>query len=203
MYRRSGGNLLFLIFFVTAVVCLAANASGDEITDQLAKAIEYYEKGDYHKAADELRWVLTQLETLQGNRLQTFFPDPLENYKAEKTSVTSMPGGGAMATRIYRSEETESVIDIEMGLNSPLIQSMSLIFMNPSISGYSEKQFSQINGYKVLEEYKEDSKTGKMMVLVGDRLLIILEGQNISGLTDLKKYVQKMDLEEMHKTLSE
>jgi len=162
----------------------------------LRRALELYPLKQYLEMGDLLRFCLTRLEERQKELLVSFFPAPPEEFQATKPTVTSLPGGGQMASQEYLHLSGSPVLVLEMSLDSPLIEAMAEAFVDRRRAG-ENGQLLTIRKYRALAEFDAKERKGKITLLLKDRLLIIAKGTNISDLTEVEKLIASLDLERM------
>jgi hypothetical protein len=169
----------------------------DEVTDTIKEALAAYEKGDTVQATEDLSYALELIKQQKGNRLKSFLPEPLSGWKAGEVEIQSvgaaMMGGGTTLHRDYHKGDAE--IAIEIVTDSPLIQSMSMMFSNPM---FAAGKLKRIHRQKAIIEYDAAQHAGKLTMMVDNRILITIEGRNISE-NDLIAYAEAIDIEGMKK----
>jgi hypothetical protein len=169
----------------------------DEVTDTINEALSAYEKGDTVQATEDLNYALELIRQQKGNRLKSFLPEPLSGWKAGEVETESMGaammGGGMMLHRNYHKDNAE--IAIEIVTDSPLIQSMSMMFSNPM---FAAGKLKRIHKQKAIIEYNANQHAGKLSMMVDNRILITIKGRNVSE-NDLIAYAKAIDIEGMKK----
>jgi hypothetical protein len=176
-------------------VSLPANA--DEIGDTIKEALNAYEKGDITQAKEDLQYALELLKQASGGKLKSFFPEPLEGWKAseieDQSQGAAMLGGGVFLHRTYKKGDAE--VTIEFVSDSPVVQSVGMMLANPMFAGGALKR---IHREKALIEYRSDEKKGKLTIIVNNKVMISIEGEGVSK-EDLIAYAKAIDIEGMKK----
>ncbi len=185
-------NLLFALIciFAFSPSCLHATTS-DPILETINKAIEEYRNNDFGNAATSLDYASQLIRQKKGEALGELLPPPLDGWQAEpgksKVTAASLFGGGLTAERKYQKEN--STVEIAIVTDSPLLQSMIMMFSNP-IFAASAGQFELINGHKGIVNFKNNQ--GYINIVINNRFLITLNGKNTS-LDDLMNYAKSID----------
>lgn len=191
--------LCVAIIFMTALLPSVQPLQADDVEEQLANALEQYRAKHYAQVSDLLRWCLNRIEDRQRDLLVSFLPEKFEHYVAQKASVTSLPGGGQMASRDYHHPSQTRLLTLEMSLDSPLIESMADLFVDPKRAG-NESESLTVRNYKAVAEYKKGEQKGAITLLIRQRLLIIARGTNVDDLTEVEALLSILELERMEQT---
>ena len=137
------------------------------------------------------------VKTAREKVLEKLLPEPLAGWSAEhadsKAMGAAMFGGATTAERRYI--KNDSSISIKFSTDSPMMQSMLMMFSNP-IFAASAGKIELINGQKAIVDFKETS--GNMNIVIGNNILITIEGNNIKR-DDLMAYAGKIDMAKLAK----
>ncbi len=182
--------LILLAFTVTALLALPAQA--DELSDSLAKAQALYAQGKYTEAITELNFAIAQIQSKQMEQYETLFPVPLANWTADK--IESQAGmaimGGISLSRYYHNEAGANVT-LSIVSDSPLMSGMLMAMGNPLMLG--GKKVVSIKGEKAVDDWDNDSKAGKLQIIVDSRVLITIDGNSLEKKEDLLAYANAID----------
>jgi hypothetical protein len=134
----------------------------------------------------------------KGGDLQSFLPQPLAGWEAEEATSQSvgaaMLGGGVSAERQYN--KGSSSVRIQIVTDSPMIQSMMMMFGNPMLAGADGGKMEKISGEKAIVKYNAADKSGDITLVIANRFLVTLDG-NDASLEDLKAYAAKIDYKKL------
>lgn len=173
-------------------------AWGDEVTDSINEALQSYQSGKYSEAMTGLNYAAQLIGQKKGGDLQTFLPQPLDGWKAEEATSqamgASMLGGGVSAERHYTKDS--SSVSIQIVSDSPMLQSVVMMFGNPMLVGADGGKLEKISGEKVIVKYKAQQKNGTITLLIANRFLVTVEG-NEAALDDLREYAGKIDYKKL------
>ena len=190
---KSTRLVLTAVFLVTILV-LASTAWADEISDQIKEAIALYEAGDYAGAVSELDFAAAQIRQLQAGKYSDALPDPLPGWESEDAETTavsgSMMGGAVVASRDYRKSDVTA--EIQILAESPMLQAIAMMFNNPMMLSSSGMQLIKIKGQKAALEYDTANRSGEIMLVVLNTVLVTVSGNNIDQ-EDLKAYAEAVD----------
>jgi len=111
----------------------------------------------------------------------------------------SLPAFGFMislAERSYTTDERNITITIFDGAYVPELYvgvKMGLSFEIDPSKEYVKK--ITVKGFPGVERYEYEEKSGEVIILVEDRFLVKLEGENFENTTELKEIANLLDLE--------
>lgn len=163
------------LLFATAL-SLTAPASADEITDTIQSALEAYNSGDTTYALEELNFAIQQINALKKDSLVGFLPEPLEGWTREIDDQLASGmvafGGGVGASAEYSSEGSD--FKVTYMADNPMVASMAGMLANPALTG---GKLVRVGRQKFV------AQDGQFMALVGNRVLIQVEGDDADAIT--------------------
>jgi hypothetical protein len=184
--------ILFSFLFPTL-----SKAVEDPVIKMIDEAVQYYKDGRFTAAVTSLDSASQLIHRKKGETLGRLLPEPLDDWSAElvdsKTIGVAMFGGATTAERKYI--KSTSSVTVKFSTDSPMMQSMLMMFNNP-IFASSAGKIEMINGQKAIVDFQETS--GNINIVIGDNLLITLEGSNIKR-DDLMDYAGKIDMDKLAK----
>ncbi|MCD6654133.1 MAG: hypothetical protein LT067_05140 [Sulfurovum sp.] len=182
-------------FLISAIACSAA---ADDVTDSIEEAVDAYKKGEYKKASEELTYALESINQKKGNSLKIYLPEPLEGWTADEataqTANAAMLGGGTMLSRTYH--KSESLITIEMVMDSPLMQGIAMMMANPMFRSSEIGELTRINKEKAMIKYDNKEKSGDITMIVANRIMVTVKGETVSK-EELIAYAKAIDLKKL------
>ncbi len=183
-------RLLLCIFILTPSFLMAEEP--DPVIQIIENALEEYKSQDFTNAATSLDYASQLIRQKKGEALSKLLPEPIEGWTANegKSQVTaaSLFGGGLTAERTYKREN--STLTISIVTDSPLLQSMIMMFSNP-IFASTAGQFELINGYKGIVSYENNG--GKINIVINNRFVVTLDGRLVTR-EELMEYAKRIDL---------
>ncbi len=189
---------------VVAIFLLATPAFGDNVIESLEKAKTLYNEGKYYKAVTELNFAIGLIQDKQLDRFKALLPEPPPGWKADPAEGSRAPGqlmgGGITVSRRYVSEDGQE-IHIEMITDSPLLSSVMMLLSNPMIMGGG--RLVAINGEKGIEEWNPQDKSGKIQIVLLNRMLITVSGNNLKSKSVLYGFAKKLDFSKIKKAMEE
>lgn len=177
-----------------SVVLWATTLNADDVTDTIDEAVVAYKSGEFTKATEDLTYALELIKQKKGQNMKAYLPEPLDGWNAEdatsQTAGSAMFGGGTMLGRSYRKGDAS--ITIEMVTDSPLLQSIGMMFANPMFASSDGGELTRINKEKAIVKYNASDKSGEIKILLDGRILITVSGNNVSK-EDLTAYAEAID----------
>ncbi|WP_107851018.1 hypothetical protein [Oceanimonas marisflavi] len=170
-------------------------ADDAEIRRAIEEGTRAYEAEEWSQAASQFDYAATLIRQLQAGELGELFPDPLPGWQADEADTraggSAMFGGGIHASRQYRKDNAR--LEMTITKNSPLLQTMAMLFTNPSMATMSGYKVRRINGQTAM--VKEEGNSKELMMLVANTTLVQLSGRG-SELTseDLEAYAGALDV---------
>jgi hypothetical protein len=193
------------------LACLALTlvgpTSADEVTDQLDEGKRLYEAGELRKSVETLNFAVAKIQETITSELMKLFPEPLEGWtgdaaQAQSGGLASMITGTHLSRRYTRADGAE--ITLSMMADSPMMPMLTMAISMPFVMQANEdmKTYS-LKGERGMMEHTAGSQTYKATVMVGSRLLIQGEGNNLADVAPLEQYLEALDLEAIQKALAE
>jgi hypothetical protein len=182
------------------IVLMAFSVSGyaDDIENSIKEALQYYENGEYKDAVESLNYASQLIQQKKGQGLESFLPEPLSGWTAQETrsqaASAAMFGGGVTAERKY--SKGSSSITIKIITDSPLMQSMMMMFSNPMFATSDGGKLERIGRQKAIVKFDSSSKRGEIKIVVANRFLVLIEGGEVTK-EDLKGYATAIDYEKL------
>lgn len=163
-------------------------------SQQVAQGLEAFAKG------------LAQMGQSQGPSidfevLKGLLPEiPGWTRSSPRGEQTTMPFKISKASARYQKDESTINIEIlDSSLNqlilAPFTMFMTMGFEERSDDGF--KRATKIGGSPAFEEWKTQSKDGEISVVVGNRFIVSVKGDNIENIEVVRKAVQAVDLNKL------
>lgn len=195
------------VLLALLIVLLGAyRACADEVADQIKEALELYEKGNYSEAVANLNFAVGQIQQKQAAGLKGVFPEPLEGWQAKDSTGDFAPaaflGGGISASRHYYVEDSDRAVDIEIVTDSPLLQSVMMLFTNPAFTASQpDTKLVKIGGQKALQKFNPQDREGEINIVIASRMLLTIKGRGSDKPDDMLAYANAMDFSKLEKFL--
>jgi hypothetical protein len=190
---RSNISVLAIVFMMFAVPGYA-----DDVMDSINEAVEFYKNGEFTDAVESLNYASQLIQQKKGKSLESFLPQPLSGWTAEKASSqaagAAMFGGGIVINRKYR--KGSSSITVEIVTDSPLMQGMMMMFSNPMFATSDGGKMERIKRQKAIVKIDSENKTGDIKIVVVNRFLVSIKGNGVTE-NDLKAYAKAIDYKKM------
>lgn len=186
-------NGLFIILMIFSTPTYAS-----DIEEAMKEAFQSYTDGEYKDSVESLNYASQLIQQEVATGLEPFLPKPLTGWTAPKissqTTGASLFGGSITTKRQYNKES--SSISVQIITDSQLIQNMTIIFSNPMFTTFDGGKLEKVKRQKALVKFNPDSKKGKLEIIVADRFLVLVEGQNITK-KELKDYAVAIDYKKL------
>ena len=186
----------FKVIFLALILstCFTISGYADEVTNLIKEALKQYKNGDYVDATNNLEYASQLIRQKKQDKLLLSLPKPLDGWKIEDESLqaegTAMLVGGTSVKRNYY--KGSSVITIGIIADSPFLQSIMTLFNIPLIATASGGKLLIIKGQKAIVTYKPIDRQGEIKIIVSGRILITLNGNNVSK-DDIITYANAVD----------
>lgn len=115
---------------------------------------------------------------------------------AEGESISMGDFKISQAERTYISDDKELTIKIADGSYVPMMYAGIKMAMNYEIDTSEEYiKKTTIKGYPGVEQYEYEDKDAQILILIGDRFIVTLEGDNFEDTSELKSVAESLDLD--------
>jgi hypothetical protein len=190
-------HIYFFLFLFTTSFSLTF-AQSDEITSTINDAVEQYKDGNYSDAIENLDYAAQLIRQIRSENLEDLFPEPLSGWEADEATSTalgaSMFGGGISAEQSYYKGSKR--IEISIVTDSPMLQTMLMMFSNPMIASSSGGKLERINGQKAIVKFSTANEEGEITMVIDNRFLVTVRGDHIIK-NDLKDYASAIDFKKL------
>jgi hypothetical protein len=194
MHRLS----LCLIVATVFMLVVSSPVLADDVTDSIDEALKKYNSGEFADAVQSLDYASQLIRQKKGGQLEAFLPEPIPGWKAKaaKSQATGAAifGGAVTAERSY--EKGDSRMEVKIITDSPLMQAMMMMFSNPVMATSDGGKLEKINGEKAIIKYSSDNKDGSINMVIANRFLITVEGNNVTR-QDLIAFAQGIDFKKL------
>ena len=187
---------------VLSAMVLAATAfpvRADEVTENLDSAKTAYQEGRFSEAISSLDYAGQLIRQKKGESVAKLFPDAPKGWTAEEAESdaqsSGMLGGMVTAKRTYQ-RESGGRVTVQIQSDSPLLQSLGMMFSNPMMMSASGAKVETIKGQKCAVTYKASAKEGSVKTIVDNRYLVDIEGDEVSR-DDLLSFAKAMDFSKL------
>ncbi len=180
------------------LITVSSSVYADDVTDSINEALDAYKDGEYSVAVDSLNYASQLINQKKGDSLSSLLPEPLDGWSAKssksKAMGAAMFGGGITAERKYVKGKNN--ISIEIVADSPLLQSMMMMFTNPMYATSDGGKMEKIKRQKAIVKFNPDTNRGDIKIVVAKRFLVTVRGSKTT-LDDLKAYAKAIDYKKL------
>jgi len=180
-------------------LCLVGYAfsAEDDVINSINEGMEFYQSGDYGEAASSLNYAVQLIQQKKGDALAGLLPEPLDGWTAgdvQSETAGAAFGGGITAEREY--SKGNSRITIGIITDSPMLQAVMMMFSNPMFATADGGKMERIGRQKAIVKYTPADKSGELQMVVNNRFLVTVEGNDISR-DEMLDYAKAIDLKKM------
>lgn len=197
MFKLNAKVQVLTLALVCSVI-FSGPALADDVSDAINEGLQSYQAGKYSEAMTSLNYASQLIGQKKGGSLQSILPEPLNGWKADEATSQAMGaallGGGVSAERRYNKDS--SSVSVQIVSDSPMLQSVMMMFNNPMLAGADGGKLEKISGEKAIVKYKAQEKSGTINLVIASRFLVTVEGNSVS-LEDLKAYAGKIDYKKL------
>ncbi len=187
-------NKMLVAGITVLLMAISPFVYADDVTDSINEALDAYKSGEYSTAVESLNYATQLINQKKGDNLSSLLPEPLSGWTAKssksKAMGAAMFGGGVTAERAYVKGNNN--ISIEIVADSPLLQSVMMMFSNPMYASADGGKLEKIKRQKAVVKFNPDSNKGDIKIVVANRFLVTVKG-NRTTLDDLKAYANAID----------
>lgn len=178
---------------VGLMACLTV-VRADDFSETLKTAQEAYDEGDLAAAQEELNYARQLLAQMRASALDAFLPEAPDGWervvsKSNNNAGLAVMGGGVSSTAKYKSTEGRDRLTVSIIADSPMLQSMGMLFSNTAIAAGGQGTMKRIKRQKV-----RVMKNGDLSTLIDKRIMVEVKGrapeevkQQFFELVDFKK----------------
>ena len=171
-----------ILIMLSCTGIMFSTAHAGEATEVIEEALQAYKKQDLTETANALNEALAIVLQEKSAKMETKCPNALDGWKKDETSSNSAGaafGGGSVTQCIYRNNDNNKVT-ITFTTDSPMLQSMSMMFNNPMFANSSGGKLKRIRAdgkkHKTIIKYREKRKSGEI-TSVYENILVNVKGK--------------------------
>lgn len=183
---------------VVLLMTIPSFVYADDVTDSINEALDAYKEGEYSAAVDSLNYASQLINQKKGDSLSSLLPEPLDGWSAKSSKSQAMGaamfGGGITAERKYVKGKNN--ISIEIVADSPMMQSVMMMFSNPMYATSDGGKLEKIKRQKAIVKFNTDNNRGDIKLVVANRFLITIKGIKTT-LADLKAYAEAINYKKL------
>ncbi len=180
------------------VVVSFGHASADEIVRSIEDALRQYKSGEYSAAVGSLDYAAQLIRQKKGGKLQSLLPKALPGWRVSDSNAqavgAAMFGGGVSAERQY--QKGSSIVTVTIVTDSPMLQSMMMMFSNPMFATSDGGRLETIGGQRAIVKYGSSDREGEITIVVANRFLVTVSGEGVSK-KDLIDYAKGIDYKKL------
>lgn len=156
--------------------------ANDIVPAQLDAARAAYQKNDLPRTARALEAALADIHDRLGRAFADTMPVLATGWQSEPPEFQGLGqvGGGLSVTRAYSKGET--TLNATLFLDSPAVEAASALLANPAATAAQPNMKRvKIGAEDALLRYDGATKAGEITVVLNNRVLLEIEGDNIAS----------------------
>jgi hypothetical protein len=172
-------SLLAASLLATSLLATGPVAAAETVGAHMDSARVFYQKGDIARAAHELEAALLDLQGRLGRGLAELMPVAPTGWQAEESEILGLGGvgGGLSVTRAYT--KADASLNASIILDSPAVEAAAALMVS-SVPPPNSRRV-KVGTDDALLRWDGNARSGEITIVVGDRVLVQIEGDNLSG----------------------
>ncbi|WP_412503937.1 hypothetical protein [Shewanella indica] len=187
-------NLLLVASLALAAPLQAAEDPA--VAEAIEAGLQHYRKGELSQASSQLDYASALIRQQRAGEVVGVFPEPLPGWQADEPASESggmMLGGGINASRYYYKEDSAR-LEIELVLDSPLLQSVMAMLTNPSMIAMSGGKLVKVQGHNAM--LSTESGEPELTVIVNGNAMFTLSGEGVK-ISELQAFANALQLDKL------
>jgi len=193
-------RMLALIVIMTFLFSDVSISEEDQVIQAVNEGIQKYNEQKYGEAAGQFEYAAQLAKQKKGEQIKDFVQsiEPIGGWVGNQATSQAMAGGfmggGVNVDREFTKDSSR--MNLTILSDSPLIQSVIMLFSNPAMAAASGGELSTINGERVVIKFGPNNNSGEVKSVIDGKYLFTLDGRDVSkdDLTNQAKNVNFQDL---------
>lgn len=167
---------------VGALALCAPAWAADPVPGQIDAARAAYQKNDLPRTARALEAALADIHERLGKALAETMPPAATGWQADPPEIQGLGqvGGGLAVTRAYGKGEES--LNASLFLDSPAVEAAAALFTNPTATAAQPNMKRiKVGNEDALLRFDAANKSGEITMVLGNRILLAIEGDNLSN----------------------
>jgi hypothetical protein len=184
---------IFTVILFFSIKVYAQN----EISNTIDQAKQNYINKNLSESIDDLNRALEMINQELLTQLESIFPDPLNDWKAEpplsQVTKSAYSTGLVSKCKYYKKGGGQSV-DIEIQTNAPKIANIKMVFVNPSmlIQMGEGVKISTVSDRRCIERYDLIDKFAELIFVPTSSLMITIRGWDMKNTGVVAKFAERV-----------
>lgn len=193
-HNSSSPHYRSLIALIVMMMFTWSSGHADEVSDAIEEGLKAYKEKDFSGASESLMYATQLIRQQKSKQLQTLLPEAPSGWTADPAkddvSATSIMGGAVTAERRYK--KSASNVTVTLTTDSPMLQSMAMMFANPMIAASGGARLTKIKRNTAIVKHKESNQRGEVTLIVDNQVLVSVKGSKVSE-QDLLEFAEAID----------
>ncbi|MCK9309380.1 MAG: hypothetical protein PHH43_01325 [Candidatus Cloacimonetes bacterium] len=201
-------RLIVMATLLLVVITLSAQAAKQEALESLDTAKALINKGDYVKAQEEMNFAQAKISEIVAEELLKHIPEKPKGFVFDSKETTSLGQAGAIigsanaVAAVGHYSKDDSSFDVTITMGGALGQAGGLMSGLASMFGGMATGTTQIrvSGYTGTQEFDKSAGTGSLTIKVGNKISVIVTGEDITNPDILKTLAEQVDMALLEKS---
>ncbi len=193
-------RMLALIVIMTFLFSDISISEEDQVIQAVNEGIQKYNEQKYGEAAGQFEYAAQLAKQKKGEQIKDFVQsiEPIEGWVGNQATSQAMAGGfmggGVNVDREFTKDSSR--MNLTILSDSPLIQSVIMLFSNPAMAAASGGELSTINGERVVIKFDPNNNSGEVKSVIDGKYLFTLDSRAVTkdDLINQTKNVNFQDL---------
>jgi|SRR5690554_3269980 len=182
---------------------LASPAHSQSVPEQIELGLHLYQDGEYGAAITELEFAINDIRNAMSEGIAGTFPTAPPGWtgkavtsSGESAAMIGMLGGGTILEKHYVEEGGQGIIEVTLMLDSPMAQGLGAMLSNPALIGVQPNaERVRVGRETATLTWEVDRRSAEAMMMLDGRILLRLEGSNLSSADPVRDLLQTWDLD--------
>jgi hypothetical protein len=206
-------KIILCVIVISVCFALAAQSAKDEAIQSLENAKKLIQADNYPKAQDEINYASSKISEILSEMLLVYIPDAPAGFTQDEKTAQGMGNMGAVlgsantvaAMGRYSANKEDSngntaELTLSIHVGGVMGGISGLAAMGQMFSGYGSGTASKtirVAGYSGTQEFSGGD--GKLTIQVGQKISVVIEGNDLSNAEIMKTLAEKIDLARLEK----
>ncbi len=165
---------------VTAAAILAFPAVAEPVSDDIEAALKAYSRGELLKAANGLHAALDVIHQRLAEALIPLMPPAPAGWEAYDAQADTMGIAGGGMTIMKGYEKNEAALNASIVIDPEAVTGVAELLSNPAaIDAQPGMSQVKVNGSLALMRWDAEDRSGEIMLVLGDSVLLQVIGNGI------------------------
>lgn len=189
------------IFILSISMLSVARAQENEVVEVMNEAKDAYKLKDYREASNQLTKALRMVNEQFVQELMRYLPEPFDGWEADRPE--GVTPGLTISTELsvkrrYFKRGTGKSIELDIISNATKIPTLRSWIINPDILKTQPGiEIVELKDMRCIAKFDAVDKYAEINLIIGSSILVIIRGFEAKDLNDVKKFAEKIKVNEI------